>query len=376
MGNTFETTMSKQTALSQTIKKYGYLSIFIVSMLPLISYACMRTTSFANAWAYFPLFFVFVLVPIFDVILGKDSVNVPQEDEVDTSREKYYRVLTLLCVPLCAGMLAFSAWVFVHAPINFWGKLGWVLSIGMFSSVLAINTAHELMHKVTAVEPLASGFLLSLVCFSGFKIEHISGHHVHVSTPKDYSSAPFNQSLYRYLLRALRHNFLYAFTLENKRLAKKGLSPFSVKNELIWWHLLSVLWMVLSFVFLGSVGLAFFLAQSFVAVVFLEIINYIEHYGLSRKLLRNGKYEPVTPLHSWNSNFLLTNLLLFQLQRHSDHHAYPKRRYQILRHFDESPQLPFGYPTMMVLALFPPLYRHIMNPLVMKTSNPPTDSRS
>lgn len=366
MDNFLAVKNAEPTYLFQVIKKYGYLSIFILSSLPLVSYAGMLFTGLPNLWAFFPLCFVFIIVPALDLILGRDSTNVLEDDEEDLSGERYYRALTLFCVPLFFAMLCFSMWVFVSAPLSFTGKLGWILSTGMFASVLAINTAHELMHKVTVIEPLASGFLLSLVCFSGFKIEHISGHHVHVSTPKDYSSAPLNQSLYGYLVGALSHNFFFAFTLEKRRLAKKGLSAFNVRNELIWWHLLSTIWIIASYWAFSSAGLLFFVAQSVVAVLFLEIINYVEHYGLERKLLKNGKYEPVTPRHSWNSNFLFTNLLLFQLQRHSDHHAYPKRRYQILRHHDESPQLPFGYPTMMLLALFPPLFRRLMNPLAIR----------
>lgn len=357
--------LKSTTFFTHAIKKFGYLSIFVLSLLPLLSFWCMERFGNANFWAYLPLMVVFLIIPVVDFALGRDSLNLDESDEESLSADLYYSLITLLCVPICLFMLGFAMWVYVTVPLTLFGKIGWILSTGMFASVLAINAAHELMHKVTTIEPLASGFLLSLVCFSGFKIEHISGHHVHVSTPKDYSSAPLNQSLYGYLVRALSHNFFYAFVLEKKRLNKKGLSAWHWRNELIWWQTLSIGWAILSYVVFGWLGVLFFFAQSFTAIVFLEIINYVEHYGLQRKLLKNGKYEAVTPRHSWNSNYLLTNLLLFQLQRHSDHHAYPKRRYQILRHHDESPQLPFGYPTMMLLAMFPPLFRRIMNPLVI-----------
>lgn len=349
------------------VKKYGYLLVLLLSFVPLTTIWLMKNTPFPNAAAYFPFFFIFVVVPILDYVLGKDSYNVDELIDVPKlEKQIYYRALTMLCVPLYFALLVLATQVLHTVELSRVGQLGFIVSIGMFGGMFAINTAHELMHKTTKIEPFLSGVLLSLVCFSGFKIEHIRGHHVNVSTPEDYSSSKFNQSLYNFLWHALRHNTLFAFELEKQRLNKKGLSAWNYRNELIWWHLLSVVWIILTAYFFGTLGVVLFLGQSVVAIVFLEIINYVEHYGLERKRKKSGKYEPVTHVHSWNSNYLLTNLLLFQLQRHSDHHAYPKRRYQILRHHDDSPQLPFGYATMVLIALVPPLWRRIMNPITLK----------
>jgi alkane 1-monooxygenase len=192
----------------------------------------------------------------------------------------------------------------------------------------------------------------------------VRGHHVHVSTPEDASSARFGQSVYRFLPQAYKRNFLKAWKLEAERLQRKGLRPFSVHNELIGWYGLSASFLIAFTVAFGWQGAVFFLAQSFVAVTLLEVTNYVEHYGLHRRKRENGRYERTTSAHSWNSDYLLTNLLIFQLQRHSDHHAYANRRYQVLRHYDDSPQLPGGYSGMAVLALFPPLWFSVMNPKV------------
>jgi alkane 1-monooxygenase len=349
----------------QRVKKYGYLIIFLLAALPVFSFWLIKITSFPNLFSYFLLAFVFVVVPILDLLIGKDEFNPDENLEVpNLENDKYYRLLTILCMPIYFFILSFSMWVFVSVELSILGKIGWVTSIGVFGSVFAINAAHELMHKNNKVEQFISGILLSLVCFSSFKIEHIRGHHVYVSTPHDHSSATFNQSLYNFLQKALSYNFVFAFQLEKNRLQKKGLGIFHWQNELLWWYLLSIFWLSCALIAFGILGAIFFLATSFIAVVLLEIINYVEHYGLERKLKKNNKYEPVTHRHSWNSSFLFTNLLLFQLQRHSDHHAYPKRRYQSLRHHDDSPQLPFGYATMVVIALCPPLWRTIMNPRV------------
>ncbi len=350
-----------------TIKKFSFSAIFFLALLPVISFWLMQNTPYPTAAFFFPLIFIFVIVPLLDLAIGLDEINPLSGSESENMENDIsYRIMVLLSLPAFFALLLFGHWVFVSFDLNFWQQAAWILSIGIFGSVFGINSAHELCHKTTKIEPLFSGILLSLVCYSTFKVEHIRGHHVHVSTPDDKSSSRLNQTVYNFLWGTFRSNFICAFRLEKNRLNKKGLGAWHWRNELIWWQLLTLLWVILAGYFFGSSGILFFFLQSFVAISFLEIINYVEHYGLERKRLKNGKYEAVTHKHSWNSSFLLTNLLLFQLQRHSDHHAYPKRRYQILRHFDDSPQLPFGYATMILLSLIPPLWFSIMNPRVKK----------
>jgi len=356
---------------AMTLKKYGYLIFLIPLALPSLSFYWAHETGLHNFFAFFTLIVVFVLVPILDVIIGKDPVNPDEDDVKALSQVTFYRWLTLICLPLYLVCLFSSAYWLLNWPeLNLIGQMGYVLSIGVVGGIIAINVGHELIHKNTQLEQVSGGLLLALVSYAGFKIEHIYGHHVHVSTPLDASSSRYNQSLYHFLPNAYVHNFLNAWKLQKQRLAKKHLSLLSLQNELLWYYAFSLGCSLLLGAFMYALGGSFiagivlFFAQSFIAFTLLEIINYIEHYGLHRKQLNNGKYERVNPEHSWNSNYFLTNMFLFQLQRHSDHHAYASRRYQVLRHHENSPQLPFGYATMFVIALIPPLWKAIMNPRV------------
>lgn len=361
--------LKPETAL--TIKKYGYFIYLLPLLLPAFSYYLAHETGFHTFFAFLPMMVVYIVVPVFDLILGKDPVN-PEEDQVPgMNQEAFYRWLTLSCLPLYFICIFSSGYLLLNWPeLSLLGQIGFVLSLGVVGGIIAINVGHELIHKNTKLEQISGGLLLALVSYAGFKVEHVYGHHVHVSTPEDASSSRFNQSLYQFLPNAYVHNFLNAWKLQKNRLAKKGKGLLSMGNELIWYYLFSAAVSVLLGVFFELVGGEFwigvgvFFLQSFIAFTLLEIINYIEHYGLHRRKMSNGKYERVTPEHSWNSNYFLTNMFLFQLQRHSDHHAYAARRYQVLRHHEDSPQLPFGYATMFMIALFPPLWKVIMNPRV------------
>lgn len=348
------------------MKKWGYLA-FWLTMLPLLPLSAFvgNANGTQNYWAWFLYFVVFGIIPILDYIIGKDPSNPDEHTDVPTmTEEKTYRWFALLMVPIWFGVLFWSAHVFTTNDYNWFGMLGWIVSIGTVGGIIAINLGHELIHKDPRIENWAGGLLLASVTYAGFKVEHVRGHHVNVSTPEDASSSQYNQNLYAFLLHAFPHNFVNAWSLEKQYLERKGKKVLSVDNELIWWYAISAGLAVTFGLIWGWQGVLFFLGQSFFAALALEIINYIEHYGLHRRVLENGKYERVTPAHSWNSNYLLTNIALFQLQRHSDHHAYAKRRYQVLRHYEESPQLPGGYASMYVLALFPPLWRKVMNPRV------------
>ncbi|MGQ0799844.1 MAG: alkane 1-monooxygenase [Pseudomarimonas sp.] len=348
-------------------KRLGFLFAFVVpALMPAAAFMAGGDWLPRDVAAWSPLVFLFVLLPLADFALGHDSVNPNAEEAATLDRDLWFRGLTLACVPIQLGLLAWSAHYFVSAEWGVPGLLGWVFSQGVVSSVLAINVAHELIHKDNRLEQWAGGVLLTSVGYHGFKIEHIRGHHVHVSTPEDASSARFDQSLWHFLPRALLRNSLNAWRLESQRLRKQGLSALHWRNELISWTAFWLIGIALFAWLLGPAGAFFFVAQGLVAAISLEIINYIEHYGLERKKLPTGRYERTTHLHSWNSDFRLSNLLLFQLQRHSDHHETPRRRYQALLHHADSPQLPGGYASMFILAMFPPLWKRLINPRVLR----------
>ena len=344
------------------IRKTGYLLFLLTPVLMPAGWLLGRDTGLPDLMAWYPVFWIFGLIPLLDYAVGRDTANPDEATETPVmQRQLYYRVLTLLALPIQVLLLAWAGWVFVHGDLGFWGRLGWLVSMGVVSGINAINIAHELIHRHGRLEPWAGGVLLSLVAYGGFKVEHVRGHHVHVSTPQDASSARYGQSLYAFLPHAWKWNFLNAWRLEAERLQRRGLPALHWRNELIWWYGLSlVIAAVMTWAF-GWLGLLFFAGQSFVAFTELEIINYVEHYGLHRRRQADGRFERTTHQHSWNSSYLVTNLFLFQLQRHSDHHAHPARRYQVLRHFDDSPQLPGGYAAMVVLALMPPLWRRVMD---------------
>lgn len=347
------------------LKKWAY-PILWLAMLPLLWIAgTVGVDGSQNYWAWFLYFFIFGVIPLADFWVGQDPSNPDETFQVPAmSEEKIYRFFTLIMGAVWLAGLYWAGWIFIHNDYNLLGQVGWIVSIGTVGGIIAINLGHELAHKDPRIENWASGVLLASVCYAGFKVEHVRGHHVNVSTPEDASSSRYNQSLYAFLPHAFKHNFLNAWRLEKEFLERKGLKNISRHNELIWWYGISLLMAVSFGIWLGWQGVVFFLGQSFFAALALEIINYVEHYGLHRRVDANGRYERTTPAHSWNSNYFVTNILLFQLQRHSDHHAYAKRRYQVLRHYDESPQLPAGYAGMYVLALFPPLWFKVMNPRV------------
>jgi alkane 1-monooxygenase len=343
------------------LRDLGFLLPFGLALLPAGAVALTAAGWPATLGAWFTLLVIFGVLPIVDFVCGFDTANLDAGD-ADIEQSLYFRALTLLTVLVWPAVLVYCAYEFTLLPLGPFGKLAWILSTGVLGGILAINPAHELVHKSTPPERFAGGLLLASVGYHGFKIEHVRGHHVNVATPADSSSANFGESVYAFLPRALRDNMRNAWRLEAQRLQHSGRRVWSHENEMLQWTALWLALLVAFTLWLGVAGALFFLAQGIAAASTLEIINYVEHYGLVRNAVAPGRYERVTHLHSWNAPQRFSNWLLFNLQRHSDHHANARRRYQVLQHHDDSPQLPAGYATMFVLALIPPLWRQIMDP--------------
>jgi alkane 1-monooxygenase len=312
-----------------------------------------------DAFAFMPLLMIFGVLTFIDYVVGRDTTNMPLKDP---RFRAWFRALPLLCVPVHLATVAWAMHVFTNAPFSTVGAIGWVLSMGTVSGVLAINVAHELIHKPSRVEQFGGGLLLASVAYGSFKVEHVYGHHAWVATDKDPSSAKRGETVYGFVPRAIVRNTINAFTLQASRMERNGEAFWSWRNEMLWWTGITVALALGAFFAFGVLGLVFFLGQAIVAITNLEIINYIEHYGLRRAHDDKGRPERVTPMHSWNSSYFLTNAYLFQLQRHSDHHANAARPYQDLQHHDGAPQLPGGYGAMMMLTLVPPLWRAVMHP--------------
>ncbi len=344
------------------LRDAGFLLAFSTALLPLASVWLISLGVPANLAAWFPLLFIFGVVPVIDALCGIELTNADsRQEQTEREQAQYFRVLTLLIVPIWLALLAWCMWQAQRLPFGLLGLLGWTLSTGVIGGTLAINTAHELIHKNGWLEPAAGGVLLSSVGYQGFKVEHVRGHHLHVATPEDSSSARLGESAYAFVPRALWRNVRNAWVLEVRRLRGRGLSPWSWRNEMVLWYALWLGFALAATATFGTAGGIFFLAQGLIAAATLEVINYVEHYGLQRKPIAPGRYERVTHRHSWNAPQRYTNWLLFNLQRHSDHHAQARRRYQSLLHHADAPQLPAGYASMFVLALLPPLWHRVMD---------------
>ena len=349
--------------MNKYLKKLGFFTAFIIPVLVITGFYG------DGYWNYLALFFSFVFVPFLDQQLGVDASNVPESDLKIISEAFYYRFVTYVWTYVQLGFLMWGAYAVTSGRVNTtleW--IGFIISFSLVTGGIGITVAHELGHKKTALERMYGKILLMTVSYMHFYIEHNRGHHVLVATPADPATARKNENFYRFWIRSVFRGYAHAWKLENESLQRKNQSAISIHNEMIWFAVLpclfcSVLTLVFSLIHQRMVWEVpiFFFTQSFLAFSLLELVNYVEHYGIMRKELSPGKFERVNPLHSWNASHLLSNFFLFQLQRHSDHHAFAHKRYQVLNHYDESPQLPFGYPTMIIMALFPPLWFRMMN---------------
>jgi alkane 1-monooxygenase len=248
--------------------------------------------------------------------------------------------------------------------MDFADKVGLMTTVGLIGG-LAINAAHELGHTRESNEKRLSKIALAQSCYGHFFVEHNYGHHVRVATAEDPASARMGEGLYSFIARSVTGGLRSAWNIETRRLARKGKAQWSLHNDILNAWVMSAALFTLLVVGFGIETLPWLIGQAIIGFCMLEAINYVEHYGLGRQRLPNGRYEQVRPSHSWNSNTVIANIFLFHLQRHSDHHAHPHRRYQALCHADVAPQLPAGYATMMLLALFPPLWRRVMDPRVL-----------
>jgi len=280
-------------------------------------------------------------------------------------QDRYYRWCTYLYIPIQYAGLVFACWMWSHGNLSTLEDVGLTLTVAMVSGI-AINTAHELGHKRDSLERWLSKVALAQSGYGHFFIEHNRGHHVRVATPEDPASARLGESFYRFLPRTVLGSLRSAWELERVRLRRVGTSMLSPKNDILnAWSMTLVLFAALVAIF-GVVVLPYLLIQAVIGFSLLEVVNYLEHYGLLRQRREDGRFERTRPEHSWNSNSAASNVLLYHLQRHSDHHANPIRRYQALRHVDDAPQLPTGYAGMIVLAIVPPIWRAVMDHRVLQ----------
>jgi alkane 1-monooxygenase len=345
-------------------KRYAWLLGLIVPTLPFLAYGLVRATGLGVFWFYGP-FLVFVVFPMLDLAIGMDPTNPPDSVIKWLEQDRYYRWCTYAFIPIQYAGLVFACWQWSQGGLSTLDAIGLTLTVGMVSGI-AINTAHELGHKREHLERRLSRVALAQSAYGHFYVEHNRGHHVRVATPEDPASARMGESFWAFLPRTVVGSLRSAWELERERLGREGRGPWTPRNDILSaWALTVVLFATLAGVF-GAAVLPYLLAQAVIGFCLLEVVNYLEHYGLLRGRREDGRYERTHPEHSWNSNNVASNVLLYHLQRHSDHHANPLRRYQALRHFDEAPQLPTGYAGMILLAAVPPLWRRVMDPLLLE----------
>ncbi len=311
-------------------------------------------------WLLLPLAVNYGLGPIIDWLLGEDRNNPPEEVAMQLDRDPYYRWLTYITVPMHYLTLIGCAWYAGTQNLSWFGIVSIAVVAGITAG-LAINTGHELGHKNSRVEKTLAKLVLAVPAYGHFTINHNRGHHRNVATPDDPASARMGESIYRFALREMPGAFAEAWAIEKDRLTRRGKRAWHPNNQILQSFAITVLLSVSLVVAFGWIMVPFLLIHNVCAWWQLTSANYVEHYGLLRQRDRSGRFERCEPHHSWNSNHTYSNLVLFHLERHSDHHAHPLRRYQSLRHFEHVPQLPSGYFGMYLLAYLPWLWYRIMD---------------
>ena len=338
------------------MQRYGFLLALSLPLLVVVGYLL------GGAWNFLTIGFSYALLPLLDLWSGHERFQ-PSRDEITMlEKDPWYRSILYAGAGLHFALLVFGAWVVTHAAMPWWALAGFILSVGTSSGSIGIVIAHELGHHVNKWDRLLSRALLVSVCYMHFYVEHNRGHHSHVATPEDGASARYGENLYAFLPRTLAMSWHHAWQLEQERLAKSGIGAWSLRNPMLWcviWPLSLATALGLGF---GAAAVGYYFLQAFIAVVLLEAVNYIEHYGLERRLLADGSREKVSVAHSWNSSQRLSGYFLFNLTRHSHHHIQAQRHYQALAHEEASPQMPAGYAGMLVLAFLPPLWGRVMHP--------------
>ncbi len=345
-------------------KRYAWLLGLLVPLLPFMAWGLASLTGVGAFWFFGP-FFVFVVMPVLDTLIGKDSANPPDSVVKWLEQDRYYRWCTFLFIPLQYAALVGGAALLAGDGLSLPEKLGLALTLGCVNGI-GINTAHELGHKRDSLERWLSKVALAPTGYGHFFIEHNRGHHVRVATPEDPASSRLGESFYRFWPRTVSGSLRSSWELEVERLRRTGRSPLTLRNDILSAWAMSLVLLAALLVAFGPGIAPFLLVQAVFGFSLLEVVNYLEHYGLLREKREDGvRYERTRPEHSWNSDNVSSNVLLYHLQRHSDHHAHPMRRFQSLRHFDEAPELPSGYATMIVFAAIPPLWRRVMDPRVI-----------
>ena len=337
------------------MKAFKYLSPFIFFIGAWFAFT-------GKGWVvWMPMCWAWIVVPITELFIKSDPVNMSAAEEELAKKDRRYDFMLYSVVIAQYGLL----FVFLNGiatdTLTLSDRLGRIFSMGLLCGIFGINVAHELGHRVDRLEQTLAKSLLLTSLYMHFFTEHNKGHHKRVATPEDPSSARYGEPVYTFYIRTILMSYISAWHIANDECRKKRGRALSIHNEMIQFQLLQAAFIVLIGWIFGYTALLAFLGAALMGILMLETVNYIEHYGLQRKQQASGQYERAMPQHSWNSDHVVGRLMLFELSRHSDHHYLASRKYQLLRHHDDAPQMPTGYPGMMILALLPPVWFSIMN---------------
>ena len=342
-------------------KRYLWLLSLTVPLPPIIAVWLYHVLD-QNSWVlFFPFAYTFTLIPLLDAIFGEDPSDPPPEILEIMEHDLYYRVLLYVAIFLFWLSAIVTTWFVGTHEIPILAMIFLAISVGQNNGT-AITVGHEFGHRSTLQDKLMSKLMLALSAYGHFAIEHNRGHHAHVATPEDSASARYGENLYHFFIRDSLGALTRGWGYETERLRRKGHRWWHWSNDILHSYAISAVAVVTIFYLFGLAILPFMAIAFVTGWMALSQANYVEHYGLLRQRDENGKYEPCAPRHSWNTNHVVSNLMLFHLQRHSDHHTYPLRPYQTLRNFDDLPSLPSGYPGSFWLAAVPPLWFKVMNP--------------
>ncbi len=337
------------------VKALKYLSPSLIYLLACISF----TGSGWITWS--PMLYAWILMPVAELFISPNKKNLTEAEEELVKKDRVYDYLLYAIVVLQFVALYIFLASMKAGNILWWETAGRIGSMGLLCGTFGINVAHELGHRVNKFEQFLAKSLLLTSLYMHFFIEHNKGHHKNVATPHDPGSARLNEPIFTFYFRAVVFSYISAWKIANSEMKKKSLPVVHWKNEMLQAQIIQLLFVTAIVLLFGWLITFYFLIAATIGFLLLETVNYIEHYGLQRKQQENGIYERAMRHHSWNSNHILGRLMLFELSRHSDHHYMASRKYQILQHHEDAPQLPTGYPGSMIMAMVPPLWFYVMN---------------
>ena len=317
-------------------------------------------------FSFFTLGYAFILIPILELILNETDRKYSENEKEDRLKNFLFDGMLYLNLPIVFILLSYGLNKLIVNSYETYEIIGLIFSLGILLATNAINVAHELGHRKNILDRNLSKLLFLPCLYMHFYLEHNLGHHKNVGTQEDPATARYNQNLFHFWIESVIKQYFNAWSIQLRLLSTEKRSFFSVKNDMFFYTIFQIGYLIFLFQIFGLIGMVYGIIAAVISFLFLETINYIEHYGLKRKKLPSGRYERVEKFHSWNSNHIVGRIVLYELTRHSDHHYKSNKKYQILENINESPQLPFGYPTSMLLAIFPPLWFHIMNKRVPK----------